>query len=119
MQTRITPNIDTFHTVRCTSKTINFIITLRVICIGKSLLRQHRDIVKNVQSTKLKMESELLNAVNYLKNLRKKNVTFTKIEAFMRMKELFPCKEDLYNIIDNFIEKGLIQVRGDGENGVF
>lgn len=37
----------------------------------------------------------------------------------MRMKELFPCKEDLYNIIDNFIEKGLIQVRGDGENGVF
>lgn len=67
----------------------------------------------------LKWKNELLNAVNYIKNIRKEKATFTKIEAFMRMKELFPCKEDLYNIIDNFIEKGLIQVRGDGENGVF
>ena len=65
------------------------------------------------------MESELLNAVNYIKNISKKKVTFAKIEAFMRKKELFTCKEDLDNIIDIFIESGLIQVRGDGENTAF
>ena len=65
------------------------------------------------------MKSELLNAVNYIKNISKKKVTFAKIEAFMRMKELFTCKEDLDNIIDSFIENGLIQVRGDGENTAF
>ena len=65
------------------------------------------------------MESELLNAVNYIKNISMKKVTFTKIEAFMRKKELFTCKEDLDNIIDSFIENGLIQVRGDVENAIF
>ena len=72
-----------------------------------------------VQSSKIKMESELLNAVNYIKNISKKKVKFAKIEAFMRKKELFTCKEDLDNIIDSFIENGLIQVRGDGENTAF
>ena len=65
------------------------------------------------------MESELLNAVNYIKNISKKKVIFAKIEAFMRKKELFTCKEDLDTIIDNFIENDLIQVRGDGENAAF
>ena len=65
------------------------------------------------------MESELLNAVNYIKNISNKNVIFAKIEAFMRNKELFTCKEDLDTIIDNFIENDLIQVRGDGENAAF
>ena len=65
------------------------------------------------------MESELLNAVNYIKNISKKKVTFAKIEAFMRKKQLFTSKEDLDNIIDSFIENGLIQVRGDGENAAF
>ena len=65
------------------------------------------------------MESELLNAVNYIENISKKKVTFAEIEAFMRKKELFTCKEDLDNIIDSFIENGLIQVRGDGENAAF
>ena len=37
----------------------------------------------------------------------------------MRKKELFTCKEDLDNIIDSFIENGLIQVRGDGEKTAF
>ena len=37
----------------------------------------------------------------------------------MRKKKLFTCKEDLDNIIDSFIENGLIQVRGDGENTAF
>ena len=37
----------------------------------------------------------------------------------MRQNELFTCKEDLDNIIDSFIENGLIQVRGDGENAAF
>ena len=46
------------------------------------------------------MDSELLNAVNYIKNISKKEVTFAKIEAFMRKKELFPCKEDPDNIVD-------------------
>ena len=64
------------------------------------------------------MGSELLNAVTYIKNTSKKEVTFTKIEAFMRKKELLTCK-DLDNIIDSFIENGLIQVRGDGETAVF
>ena len=54
------------------------------------------------------MESELLNAVNYIKNISKKKVTFAKIEVFMRKKELFTCKEDLDNNIDSFIENGLI-----------
>ena len=65
------------------------------------------------------MESELLNAVNYIKNISKKKVTFAKIEAFMRKKELFTCKEDLDNIVDSFIENGLIQVRSNGENTAF
>ena len=60
------------------------------------------------------MESKLLNAVNDIKNISKKKVTFAKIEAFMRKKEFFTCKEDLDNIIDSFIKNGLIQVRGDG-----
>ena len=55
------------------------------------------------------METELLDAVNYIKNISKKKVTFAKIEAFMRKKELFTCKEDLDNIIDSFIENGLIK----------
>ena len=55
------------------------------------------------------MESELLIAVNYIKNISKEKVTFAKIEAFMRKKELFTCKEDLDNIIDSFIENGLIK----------
>ena len=54
------------------------------------------------------MESELLNAVNYIKNISKKKVTFAKIEVFMRKKKLFTCKEDLDNNIDSFIENGLI-----------
>ena len=75
---------------------------------------------QKVQSTKFKMESELLNAVNYIENISKKKVTFAEIEAFMRKKELFTYKEDLdNNIIDSFIENGLIQVRGDGENAAF
>ena len=37
----------------------------------------------------------------------------------MRKKELFTCKEDLDNIIDSFIQNGLIQVRADGENAAF
>ena len=71
---------------------------------------------QKVQRTKYEMESELLNALNYIKNISKKKVTFAKIEAFTRKKERFTCKEDLDNIIDSFIENGLIQVRGDGEN---
>ena len=63
------------------------------------------------------MGSELLNAVTYIKNTSKKEVTFTKIEAFMRKKELLTCKD--LDIIDSFIENGLIQVRGDGETAVF
>ena len=70
-----------------------------------------------VRSTKFKMESELLNAVNFINNISKKKVTFAKKEAFMRKKKLFTCKED--NIIDIVIENGLIQVRGDGENAAF
>ena len=58
------------------------------------------------------MESELSNVVNYIKNISKEKVTFAKIETFMRKKEQFT----LDNIIDSFIENGLIQVRGDGEN---
>ena len=37
----------------------------------------------------------------------------------MRKKEIFTCKEDLDNIIDSFIQNGLIQVRADGENAAF
>ena len=70
------------------------------------------------QSTEFKIESELLNVVNYIKNISKKTTSFAKIEAFTGKKELFTCKEDLDNIIDSFIENGLIQVRGDGENTV-
>ena len=70
------------------------------------------------QSTEFKIESELLNVVNYIKNISKKTTSFAKIEAFKGKKELFTCKEDLDNIIDSFIENGLIQVRGDGENTV-
>ena len=65
------------------------------------------------------MENELLNAVNYIKNISKKKVTFAKIEAFMSKQELFTCKENLDNIIDSFNENGLIQVRGNGENAAF
>ena len=79
---------------------------------------------KKVQSTQklqstLKWKSELLNAVNYIKNIRKEKATFPKIEAFMRKKELFICKEDVNNIIDSFIRKGVIQVRGDEERTAF
>ena len=49
------------------------------------------------------MGSELLNAVTYIKNISKKKVTFTKIEAFMRKKELLTCK-DLDNIIEFYRE---------------
>ena len=63
------------------------------------------------------MKIELLNAVNYIKNISKKKVTLAEMEAFMRKKQLVSCKEDLY-IIDSFIESGLIQVRGEGENAV-
>ena len=37
----------------------------------------------------------------------------------MRKKELFICKEDVNNIIDSFIRKGLSQVRGDEERTAF
>ena len=37
----------------------------------------------------------------------------------MRKRGIFTCKEDLDNIIDSFIENGLIQVRGNGENAAF
>ena len=67
----------------------------------------------------LKWKNELLNAVNYIKNIRKEKATFTKIEAFMRKKELFICKEDVNNIIDSFTRNGLIQVRGDEEHTAF
>ena len=63
---------------------------------------------KKVQSTQSKTESELLNAVNYIKNISKKNVTIAKIEPFMRKKELFTCKKELDNTIDSFIENDLI-----------
>ena len=90
-------------------------------CQKKKKKKKTADIksCQKVQSTKFKMESELSNALNDLKNISKKKVTFAKIEAFMRKKELFTCKEDLDNIIDSFIENGLIQVRGDGENTAF
>lgn len=38
---------------------------------------------------------ELLNVANYIKNISKKKITFAKIEAFMKKKELFTCKENL------------------------
>ena len=65
------------------------------------------------------MKIELLNAVNYIKNVSKKKVTLAEMEAFMRKKQLVSYKEDLDNIIDSFIDSGLIQVRGEGENAVF
>ena len=42
---------------------------------------------------------ELLNVANYIKNISKKKVTFAKIEAFMKKKELFTCKENLDKIL--------------------
>ena len=45
------------------------------------------------------MESELLDVVNYIKNISKKKNTFAKIEAFMRKKELLTCKKDLDKIL--------------------
>ena len=71
------------------------------------------------KSTKFKMESKLLNTANYIKNISKKKVTFAVIKVFIKNKDPFTCKEDLDNIIDSFIENGLIQVRGDGENAAF
>ena len=65
------------------------------------------------------MKIESLNAVNYIKNISKKKVTLAEMEAFMRKKQLVSYKEDLDNIIDSFIESGLIQVREEGENAVF
>ena len=43
----------------------------------------------------------------------------SKILIRKRLHSLHTCKEDLNNIINSFIENGLIQVRGDGENTTF
>ena len=43
----------------------------------------------------------------------------SQIVAFIRNNELFNCKEDLDIIIESFINNGLIQVKGVGENKVF
>ena len=43
----------------------------------------------------------------------------SQIVAFIRNNELFNCKEDLDIIIESFINNGLIQVKGVGENAVF
>ena len=48
-----------------------------------------------VRSTKFKMESELLNAVNFINNISKKKVTLAKIEAFMRKKNYSLAKKIL------------------------
>ena len=45
------------------------------------------------------MESELLNAVNYIKNISKKKVTFAKIEAFIRKKELYSLAKKILIIL--------------------
>ena len=55
------------------------------------------------------VKSGLWNAVIYIRNIIKKKVTFAKIEAFMRKKELLTCKWDLDNIINDFIDNGLMQ----------
>ena len=75
------------------------------------------------------MDSVLLNAVSYIKNISKKKVTLARIETFMRklLWKLLSCKEAniiynviiyniFHNIIDSFIKNGFIQVNGDGEN---
>lgn len=61
----------------------------------------------------------MLNAVNYIRNISMGKVSFAKMNAFMRKKELFTCKENVYNIIDRFIDNSLIQVRENRENSVF
>ena len=55
------------------------------------------------------MESELSNAVNYIKNISKGKVIFAKVEASMRGEKLFTCKEGLDNFVDSFIKNGLMK----------
>ena len=49
--------------------------------------------------SELNVNYELLNVANYIKNISKKKITFAKIEAFMKKKELFTCKENLDKIL--------------------
>ena len=76
------------------------------------------------------MDSVLLNAVSYIKNISKKKVTLARIETFMRklLWKLLSYKEDniiynviiyniFHNVIDSLIKNGFIKVNGDEGNG--
>ena len=65
------------------------------------------------------MESELLNAVNYAKNISKKKVTFAKTEALRGRKSYSLAKKILIILLIHLSRKVLIQVREDGENAAF
>ena len=67
-----------------------------------SLLSKVKELkVKELKfrSTKFKMESELLNAVNFINNISKKKVTFAKKEVFMRKKNYSLAKKIILLIL--------------------
>ena len=54
------------------------------------------------------MEGEILNAINYAKNIRKKRATFGRIYSIMKKKHKNLTENELENVIDSTVDKTII-----------
>ena len=62
------------------------------------------------------MENDILLAIKHIKEISKKKVTLTKIEAYPKKNNIEVSKEELSSILESMIGKGLIENQGERQN---
>ena len=89
---------------------------------GRSYIKfEYIRFCEKVKKTQFRMETELLNVVNYIKNISKKKVTFAKI-AFMRKSYSLAKKILVILLIVNIVIRQnniVIRHKGESQNGCF
>ena len=62
------------------------------------------------------MENEILKAIKHIKDIRRKNVTLGKIEAFTKKNNIEILTDELNNIIENMVTNGIIIKKGEDKH---
>ena len=65
------------------------------------------------------MENDILLAIKHIKEASKKNVTFAKIEQFIKRNKIEISTEELNRIIENSVKNGVIQMQGENQNATY
>ena len=65
------------------------------------------------------MENDILLAIEHIKEVIKKKVTFVKIEQFTKRNKIEVSTEELNRIFEILVNSGVIQMQGENQNAIF